>query len=149
MSFGPIKDRMRRPIPKVTERRGGGHAIELSQVRPDRQALAVIGSTIRDGDRGTALAPHRAADRPTPEHVRRFLRDSSPRSCRPEQPFETHLRYPLQRLHLDPSAAPFSDAFKTGSRATRTKQFTCRCTLGAPNFSNRIDDLVAELPPAY
>ena len=37
---------MRRPIPKVTEQRGGGHAIELSHVRPDRQAPAVIGSTI-------------------------------------------------------------------------------------------------------
>jgi hypothetical protein len=94
MSFGPITDRMRRPIPKVTERRRGGHAIELSHVRPDRQAPAVIGSTIggharhkstsgidpvllfskahgstacRYGDRATALAPHRAADRPTPE----------------------------------------------------------------------------------
>jgi hypothetical protein len=32
MSFGPIKDRMRRLIPKVTERRRGAHAIELSHV---------------------------------------------------------------------------------------------------------------------
>ena len=46
MSFGPIKHRMRRPIPSVTEQRGGGHAIELSHVRPDRQAPAVIGTTI-------------------------------------------------------------------------------------------------------
>jgi hypothetical protein len=34
MSFGPIKERMRRPIAKVTERRGGGDAIELSHLRP-------------------------------------------------------------------------------------------------------------------
>ena len=183
MSFGPITDRMRRPIPKVTERRGGGHAIELSHVRPDsigtgcdRQYDWWSRSTqVDQWDRPGPFFSRRLTARQLADTViaeplwpliarpigQRLNSPSNTPACPPfparqlatlmpaEQPFETHLPYPLQHLHPDPPAPLFRMLFKTGSRATRTKQFTSRCTLCAPNFSNRIDDLVAELPPAY
>jgi hypothetical protein len=140
MSFGPIKDRMRRPIPKVTEQRGGGHAIELSHVRPDRQVPAMIGSTIGgharrnrpvrsarpfivEGSRLDSLPIRRSRNRSgpsSPSRSRQRLngRSNTPASppfsprqlaplMPPEQPFETHLPYPLQHLHPDPSPPPF------------------------------------------
>ena len=167
MSFGPIKDRVRRPIPKVTEQRGGGHAIELSHVRPDRQAPAVIGSTI--GGHARRNRPARSArpfivegSRLDSLPIRRSRNRSGPsspsRSCQrlngcsntpasppfpprqfaplmpPEQPFETHLPYPCS-TSTPTLPAPLFGRFKTESRATKTKQFTSRCTLGAPNLS--------------
>ena len=147
MSFGPIKDRVRRPIPKVTEQRGGGHAIELSHVRPDRQAPAVIGSTIGGWGVGAAvqaLARSGWAMRgqsgcaiavwATCRHLCRFLRDSSPRSCRSSNPSKRICRTPCS-TSARTIPRPLFGRFKTGSRATRTKQFTRRCTLGAPNLS--------------
>ena len=167
MSFGLIKDRVRRPIPKVTEQRGGGHAIELSHVRPGRQASAVIGSTIDgharrirpvrsarpfivEGSRLDSLPIRRSRNRSGPSSPSRWCqrlngRSNTPASppfpprqlaplMPPEQPFETHLPYPLQHLRPDPPR-PLFGRFKTGSRATRTKQLTSCCTLGAPNLS--------------
>jgi hypothetical protein len=166
MSFGPIKHRMRRPIPSVTEQRGGGHAIELSHVRPDRQAPAVIGSTIGgharrnravrstrpfivEGSRLDSLPIRRSRNRSGPSSPSRSRQRLNGRSNTPASPPFP----PRQLAPLMPPEQPFAKricrtpaststrthprplfSFKTGSRATRTKQFTRRCTLGAPNL---------------
>ena len=167
MSFGPIKHRMRRPIPSVTEQRGGGHAIELSHVRPDRQAPAVIGSTIGgharrnrpvrftrpfiiEGSRLDSLPIRRSRNRSGPSSPSRSRQRLNGRSNTPASPpFPPRQlarlmppEQPSKRICRTPCSTstrtlprPLFGRFKTGSRATRTKQFTSRCTLGAPNLS--------------
>ena len=157
---------MRRPIPKVTEQRGGGHAIELSHVRPDRQAPAIIGSTI--GGHARRNRPVRSARPYCRRLTARQLADTAiaqplwpviaqPIAPTPERPLQhpsisavfsatarpAHAaRAALRNASAVPLAAPppgpsppLFGRFKTGSRATRTKQFPSRCTLGASNLS--------------
>jgi hypothetical protein len=174
---------MRRPIAKVTERRGGGDTIELSHLRPsigtgcDRQYDWWSRSTKPTGETypacycrrvtarqlaDTAIAHNRSGpsspsrSRQTPERSLQHPSISTVSSATarpahgpPEQPFETHLPYPLQHLHPDPPPPPFSDAFKTGSRATEPNSSGVAALSASRTCRSNRRPIVAELPPAY